>query len=88
LDRSGVTQIRPLVYAGEKRIASLAEQLQLPVVENPCPQDRGSKRYEVKQLLEGMCEQYPDMKSKIFGGMQRLPLQGWAPNTGRENHKK
>ncbi len=79
LDRSGVTQIRPLIYAGEQKIAKLAEELQLPVVENPCPQDKGSKRYEVKQLLKMMSADYPDMKSKIFGAMQRQPLPGWEP---------
>ena len=84
LDRSGVTQIRPLVYAGEQKISNLAEQLNVPVVENPCPQDKGSKRYEIKQLLKTMCETYPDMKSKVFGAMQRMPLPGWQP---RENWK-
>ena len=79
LDRSGVTQIRPLIYAGEQKIARLAEALQVPVVENPCPQDKASKRYEIKKLLRGMCEEYPDMKSKIFGAMQRMPLPGWEP---------
>lgn len=79
LDRSGVTQIRPLVYAGEQKIANVAAALELPIVENPCPQDKGSKRYEIKKLLRGMCEEYPDMKSKIFGAMQRFPLDGWQP---------
>ena len=79
LDRSGVTQIRPLIYAGEQRISNLAHQLELPIVENPCPQDKGSKRYEIKQLLETLGHDYPDMRSKIFGAMQRLPLDGWAP---------
>ena len=79
LDRSGITQIRPLIYAGEQRIANLADRLGVPVVENPCPQDKASKRYEIKQLLQAMGQQYPDMKSKIFGAMQRLPLEGWAP---------
>ena len=79
LDRSGVTQIRPLIYAGEKKISSVAEALQLPVVENPCPQDKTSKRWEIKQLLSEMAGSYPDMKSKIFGAMQRYPLEGWAP---------
>ncbi len=82
LDRSGVTQIRPLVYAGEQKIAKLAGALALPVVENPCPQDRGSKRWEIKQLLKSMSADYPDLKSKIFGAMQRQPLPGWEP---REN---
>ena len=77
LDRSGVTQIRPMIYAGELKISNVAEYLHLPIVENPCPQDKGSKRYEIKQLLKTMSAQYPDMKSKIFGAMQRLPLPGW-----------
>ena len=80
LDRSGVTQIRPMIYAGEQKIANLAAELKLPIVENPCPQDRTSKRYEIKKLLGGMCNDYPDMKSKIFGAMQRLPLPGWEIN--------
>ena len=79
LDRSGVTQIRPMIYAGELKISNLAQELQLPVVENPCPQDKGSKRYEVKQLLKTMGQDYPDMRSKVFGAMQRLPLPGWQP---------
>ena len=83
LDRSGVTQIRPMIYAGEMKISNLAEHLGLPIVENPCPQDKGSKRYEIKQLLKTMCEDYPDMKSKIFGAMQRLPLPGWEAEDKR-----
>ena len=79
MDRSGVTQIRPLVYAGEQKIANLAAALELPVVENPCPQDKNSKRQEIKNLLAAMCTEYPDMKSKVFGAMQRLPLDGWEP---------
>ena len=79
LDRSGVTQIRPMIYAGELKISNLAEDLHLPIVENPCPQDKGSKRYEIKQLLKILGQDYPDMRSKIFGAMQRLPLPGWQP---------
>ena len=79
LDRSGVTQIRPLIYAGEQKIANVAAALHVPVVENPCPQDKASKRWEIKQLLKTMSAEYPDMKSKIFGAMQRYPLPGWEP---------
>ena len=45
LDRSGVTQIRPLIYAGELRISNTADALGLPIVENPCPEDKASKRW-------------------------------------------
>ena len=67
-----------MVYAGEGKITNLAAALELPVVENPCPQDKASKRYEIKQLLKTMSTDYPDMKSKVFGAMQRLPLPGWG----------
>ena len=79
LDRSGVTQIRPMVYAGEQKISNLAQQLNVPIVENPCPQDKASKRHEIKTLLKTLSADYPDIKSKVFGAMQRYPLSGWQP---------
>ena len=77
MSRAGVWQIRPMLYAGEQRIAALAETLALPVVENPCPQDKASKRYEIKSLIRTLAADYPDLKSKVFGAMQRAPLDGW-----------
>ena len=79
LTRTGVTQIRPLLYVGEKGIVNLAERLKLPVVHNTCPADKHTKRQEVKELVAALSKQYPDLKSKIFGAMQRLPLPEWAP---------
>ncbi len=87
MSRAGVWQIRPMIYAGEKRIASLAQKLNLPIVENPCPEDKTSKRHEVKQMLAAMSQDYPDLRSKIFGAMQRLPLDGWAPDKTKEKDK-
>ena len=78
MSRAGVWQIRPMVYAGEKKIARVAAHYALPVVENSCPQDRQSKRHEVKQLIASLSAGYPDLKSKVFGAMQRLPLDGWG----------
>lgn len=77
LSRMDVTQIRPLLYVREKQVRSAAERLQLPVVHNPCPLNGASRRQEVKELIEELEKQYPDLKQKIFGGMQRYPLKGW-----------
>ena len=77
LDRSGMTQIRPMLYAGEQRIRQLVEKLALPVVKTTCPMDRTSKRHEIKLLLAELSERYPDIKTKIFGAVQRAPLDGW-----------
>ena len=79
MSRTGITQIRPMLYIGEGTIRNLAARYDLPVVHNPCPKDGVSKREEVKQLIKTLSVQYPDLKSKVFGAMQRLPLDGWAP---------
>ena len=78
LDRSGVTQIRPLLYIGEKAMTNLAQRMELPVVENTCPADTHTRREDVKQLIQQLSKQYPDLKSRIFGSMQRLPLPAWG----------
>ena len=78
LSRSGVTQIRPMLYVGEKAISHFAEAYDLPVVHNVCPADKHTKRQEVKDLISGLQAQYPDLKTKIFGAMQRYPLSQWG----------
>ncbi len=54
MSRTGVTVIRPLVYADEKDIAALVAEENMPVVKNPCPADSDSRRRYVKELLRAM----------------------------------
>ena len=77
MDRMDVTMIRPLLYVGELRSVNMAKALSLPVVTSTCPMDRTSRRREVKDLLDTLSAAYPDLRSRIFGAMQRLPLPGW-----------
>ena len=77
LDRTGITQIRPLLYCREEEIRPVARRLELPVVENPCPANGHSRRQEVKELIAGLEGRYPDIKQKLFGSLQRYPLYGW-----------
>lgn len=83
LDRTEIWQIRPLLYCGESKIRGAVERLHIPVVHNPCPANGITKRQEVKDLLVTLKDQYPDLKSKIFGAMQRLPLPEWEPQDPR-----
>ncbi len=80
LNRTGVTQIRPLLYCREDDIRRAAERLHLPVVHNPCPADGSSRRQEIKELIGQLEKTYPDLKQKLFGSIQRYPLYGWALN--------
>ena len=79
LDRSDVTQIRPLLYVSESMIRDAARRLDLPVVHNPCPADGYTKRQEVKELIVRLEGQYPKLKEYVFSAMQRLPLGDWGP---------
>ncbi|NLF34634.1 MAG: tRNA 2-thiocytidine(32) synthetase TtcA [Clostridiales bacterium] len=83
LDRTGITQIRPLLYCGEDFIRATARRLALPVVDNPCPANGHTKRQEVKELIGDLSERYPNLRKYVFGAMQRLPLPEWGPKKHR-----
>ena len=87
LDRTGIIQIRPMLYIHEKTVDSFAKRYELPVVENRCPVDKQTKREEVKGLVYKLSSDYPDLKERIFGAMQRLPLPEWGPQ-GRYKRPK
>lgn len=87
LDRTGITQIRPMLYISEKTIGHFAERMELPVVYNTCPADKHTKRQEVKELVYNLSATYPDLKERIFGAMQRFPLPEWEPQ-GRYKRPK
>ena len=79
LDRTGLTLIRPMLYVHEKSIANFVQRQQLPLIHNPCPADKNTRREDVKALLYELEGRYPGLKDNIFGGLQRSPLPGWQP---------
>ena len=87
LDRTGIIQIRPMLYIHEKTIDNFVVNQQLPVIENRCPVDKITKRTEVKDLIFELSARYPDLKERIFGAMQRYPLPEWEPQ-GRYKRPK
>ena len=87
LDRTGIIQIRPMLYIHEKTVDNFASRKGLPILENRCPVDKTTKREEVKQLIYTLSQTYPDLKERIFGAMQRYPLEEWAPQ-GRYKRPK
>ena len=87
LDRTGITQIRPMLYIHEKTIDSFVQRSELPVIHNRCPVDKYTKREEIKDLVFELSGRYPDLRDRIFGAMQRLPLAAWEPK-GRYKRPK
>ena len=87
LDRTGITQIRPMLYIHEKTVDNFARSAHLPVLQNRCPADKHTKREEIKELVYTLSQTYPDLKERVFGAMQRFPLPEWEPN-GRYKRPK
>jgi len=77
MTRSGIQQIRPMLYVRERIVLSAVERFSLPVVQSTCPVDGASKREEIKELVERLSQTYPDLRNKVFGAIKRLPLHGW-----------
>lgn len=78
LDRTGVIQIRPMLYIEERDIRGFTKRMELPIVENDCPADKNTKREEIKVLIKELSKQYPNLKNNVFGAMQRYPLAEWG----------
>lgn len=87
LDRTGIIQIRPMLYLHEKTIDSFVTRRKLPVLENRCPVDKQTKREEIKKLIYDLSATYPNLRDRVFGAMQRLPLPEWEPK-GRYKRPK
>ena len=87
LDRTGIIQIRPMLYIHERTVDNFAVRQNLPIIENRCPVDKTTKREEVKKLVYDLSSTYPDLKERIFGAMQRYPLPEWEPQ-GRYKRPK
>ena len=89
LDRKGVTLVRPLLYVQEKEITAYAKKADLPVMPRFCPADGYTKRTEVKELITDLRRRYPGLPERLFGAMQRYPLNGWEKvcDAGRCGHR-
>lgn len=87
LDRTGIIQIRPMLYIHEQTIDNFVQRNDLPVLENRCPVDKQTKREEIKKLVYELSATYPNLKERIFGAMQRFPLPEWEPK-GRYKRPK
>lgn len=69
LSNTDITVIRPFVYADEKDIIGGARSANLPVVHNPCPADKHTRRQYMKDLVETLRKDIPDVKKSMKGAI-------------------
>lgn len=77
LSRKGLWMIRPLIFTEETAIRSAARRNSLPVVKSACPADGVTSRQDTAALLAGLERQFPDLRAKVMGAMQRSHLSNW-----------
>lgn len=69
--------IRPLIFAYEKDVAAAARRENLPVVKSRCPMDKVSNRQNMKELLRSLEKDYPAVRKKIVGALERSHIDSW-----------
>lgn len=77
LSRKNITMIRPLIFCEEREITNAATRMDLPVVKSNCPVDGQTARKDTSDLIERLEREFPDLKAKLQGAMQRAGLDGW-----------
>ena len=90
LDQTGLSVIRPMMYVSESEVIGFKNKYDLPVVNNPCPQDGFSKREYVKQLLRQLQKEYPGIKQRIFHAIIEGKIIDWPKrmNERMNNERK
>lgn len=66
-----LTVIRPLLLVEKKLIRKAAAQWALPVWDNPCPSAGSSRRMEIMQDLDRLCEGHKARRKNIFNALCR-----------------
>lgn len=77
LTRKKITMIRPLIFCEEREIRNAAARMHLPVVKSACPADGVTARKDTEELVRSLEKQFPDLRQKVMGAMQRAGMDGW-----------
>lgn len=80
LSRRDLWMIRPMVFCEERDIRNTAARLELPVVKSQCPADGCTSRKDTELLVAKLEKQFPDLRKKVMGAMQRAGLDHWGDN--------
>lgn len=78
LSRRDLWMIRPMVFCEERDIRNTAARLELPVVKSQCPADGCTSRKDTELLVAELEKQFPDLRKKVMGAMQRAGLDHWG----------
>ena len=89
MDRSGITLIRPMINLTGQTVETFVSKENLPVVKSLCPANGETKREDMKNLVSGLNEQYPELRTRFLTAFQTLdPKSLWPPMIRRNTVSK
>ncbi len=77
MSRKDIYIIRPMVLASEALVAGAVKHGNLPVVKSKCPMDHTSERQKTKELVQSLNKEYPQLREKVIGALQRRGIDNW-----------
>ncbi|MGF7183989.1 tRNA(Ile)-lysidine synthase TilS/MesJ [Desulfitispora alkaliphila] len=84
LDRRDITLIRPMLALEEETITKVVAKKGIPVVTNPCPANKKTKREEMKHLVSSLSKSYPDIRYKFLTAIKTAEFRNfWRPEDYR-----
>ncbi len=81
LDRVDITLIRPLIYIEEKMLNTFIQIEGITPVNSGCRIDGMTKRQVVKDYIEVLMKENPNIKDNLFGAIMRNGMKGWGTGT-------
>ena len=78
LSRKDLYLIRPMVFCEESKVESAAQRYHLPVVKSECHVDGHTCRQSTQELIKDLEKQFPDLRRKVMGALQRADIYGWG----------
>lgn len=77
--------IRPLIYVRENDIERTASNLKLPIITSTCPNDKTTKRQDIKELLNDIYKKYPQSRENFLYMLSNIEkIQLWDKDKYKE----
>lgn len=70
LDRKNIYLIRPFLYISEEDIKKVVEKNNIPIIANPCPADKKTKRDDINKLIKEIYREVPGARRRIITALK------------------
>ncbi len=69
--------IRPLLYVSEGALQNYVSERGIPLVKNPCPADKHTRRAEMSELLSELRKRYPGLSDRLLHAVETSDIPDW-----------